>query len=145
MLLRGRTNSSSADCPAVSLQLVDLGEPAYSDGSQKGCRPQEEACTGGCGYRGWCEGGLSNPRCECPPGRVGPHCSAQTTSSTLGPYSFVNMALSFKLAPEAITTQLRIRTSDIQSRDLLNLSIHPDAVSFSVHVSHFLKCVNVSC
>ena len=135
--MRGRINSSSADCPAASLQLVDLGEPAYSEGSQKGCSPQEEACAS-CSFRGWCEGGFNHPYCECEPGWMGSSCSTPTTTYALGLYSYVNMALSFTLAPEALTMQFRIRTNDIQSRSLLRLTVPQEDVHFSIHVRGFV-------
>ncbi|MPC82718.1 Neural-cadherin [Portunus trituberculatus] len=136
--LRGRTNSSSANCPAASLQLVDLGEPAYSKGSQKGCRPQESACPTNCGYKGWCEGGFNHPYCDCQPGWMGHGCSTPTTTYALGPHSSVSMALSFTLVPESLTMQVRIRTTDLNSRPLLLLSLPQEEVNFSIYVSDFL-------
>ncbi|XP_045130294.1 putative neural-cadherin 2 isoform X1 [Portunus trituberculatus] len=125
-------------------QLVDLGEPAYSKGSQKGCRPQESACPTNCGYKGWCEGGFNHPYCDCQPGWMGHGCSTPTTTYALGPHSSVSMALSFTLVPESLTMQVRIRTTDLNSRLLLLLSLPQEEVNFSIYLRSGLACATVS-
>nr|XP_027239505.1 neural-cadherin-like [Penaeus vannamei] len=98
---------------ALNGQLVDLGEPPYSQGSTAGCQPQETACggaRGSCGLRGECVGGLERPECECEPGWAGPECGAPTVPASLGSSSCMKMALSFTPGPRVVKMQLRVRT-----------------------------------
>ncbi|XP_069945504.1 putative neural-cadherin 2 isoform X2 [Cherax quadricarinatus] len=131
----------------LSGQLVDLGEPAYSKGSEGGCHPQEEACPGGsagCGRRGMCAGGLHHPQCECDPGWSGPSCASPTIPATLGKSSYMKVALSFTPAPRVVTVQLRVRTRGTRSGLLLHLAAHHRAAAFTVHLRAGVACASVS-
>lgn len=126
------------DHPAALLQLVDLGEPAYSVGSRSGCGPQSGACAGGtgvCGHHGECVGGLNQARCECQAGWSGPACSIPTLPVTLSRNSYLKMALSFTPAPRTLKVQLRVRTRGPRSGHLVHLAAHHRSAAFTVHVS----------
>ncbi|XP_042869830.1 neural-cadherin-like [Penaeus japonicus] len=106
-------------------QLVDLGEPPYSQGSAAGCQPQEEACggeRGSCGLRGECVGGLERPECECEPGWSGPGCGTPTTPASLGSSPFMRVALTFTPGPRIVKMQLRVRTRGVREGLLLHLA-----------------------
>lgn len=134
-IVRGAARRSSTDCSAASLQLVDLGEPAYSKDSHKGCRPQEDTCPGTCGYRGHCVGGFHDPRCECDPGWTGPACDEPTVPAKLGPSSYAKLALSSTPDPYVVTAQLRLRTRNVLNGPLLHLAAAQPPASFTLHVS----------
>ncbi|XP_037789373.1 putative neural-cadherin 2 [Penaeus monodon] len=117
-------------------ELVDLGEPAVSEGSAGGCRPQEEACRGaipGCGRRGRCVGGLEQPECECEPGWSGLGCTTPTAPATLGRASYVKVALSFTPAPHVLTLQLRLRTRGARDGLLVLVNTHHEDVGLALH------------
>ncbi|ROT70199.1 Cj-cadherin, partial [Penaeus vannamei] len=117
-------------------QLVDLGEPAASEGSVGGCLPQEEACLGaipGCGRRGRCVGGLEQPECECEPGWSGLGCKTPTDPVALGRASFVKVALSFTPAPHVLTLQLRMRTRGARDGLLVRVNTHQEDVGLAMH------------
>ncbi|XP_069938293.1 putative neural-cadherin 2 isoform X1 [Cherax quadricarinatus] len=93
-------------------EVVDVGEPAHSSGSIKGCMPQEKACGQEltfCGIRGSCAGGLIAPRCDCEPGWSGFQCSSPTVPVSLGKASYMKVALPFSQDPYHIMLQLRVR------------------------------------
>ena len=138
----GPANRSSTDCSAASLQLVDLGEPAYSKGSHKGCRPQQEACPRACGHRGHCLGGFHHPKCVCEPGWNGPGCSTPTIPATMGPSSYARIALSFTLEPQVVKAQVRLRTRNVLNGPLLLLSTAQPPASFALHVSYSASSTN---
>lgn len=126
------------DHPAALLQLVDLGEPAYSVGSHSGCGPQSRACPGGagvCGYHGECVGGLSQAHCECHDGWTGAACATPTTPVTLAKTSYLKMALSFTPPPRELKVQLRVRTRGPRSGFLVHLAAHHGSAAFTLHVS----------
>lgn len=126
------------DHPAALLQLLDLGEPAYTKGSSSGCHLQHHACPGGrggCGYHGECVGGVNQPRCECHPGWSGPSCSTPTVPATLSKNSYLKMALSFTPAPRELKVQLRMRTRGSRSGFLVHLAAHHRSAAFTLHVS----------
>lgn len=123
----------------VSLQLVDLGEPAHSEGSESGCRSQERACRRvmtTCREHGRCEGGVEQPECECDPGRSGFGCQVATVPTTLRTSSYVRIALSFKPPPHLLTVQLRVRMQGAQYGQLVLVKTHDDANALSIHVSY---------
>ncbi|ROT64423.1 putative neural-cadherin isoform X3 [Penaeus vannamei] len=94
------------------LQLINLGEPAYSSGSERGCTPQAAVCrekVGDCGFRGRCVGGLDHPECQCDPGWAGPGCSTPTEPISFGRDSYMKVATPVTLDPYAVTAQLRVR------------------------------------
>lgn len=127
-----------SNCFVASLQLVDLGEPAASEGSVGGCLPQEEACLGaipGCGRRGRCVGGLEQPECECEPGWSGLGCKTPTDPVALGRASFVKVALSFTPAPHVLTLQLRLRSRGARDGLLVLVNTHHEDVGLALHVS----------
>lgn len=136
-IARGAASRSSTDCSAASLQLVDLGEPAYSKGSHKECQPQEDACPETCGYQGRCVGGFHYPRCECNPGWTGPACNMPTTPATLGSSSYAKLALSSPPGPYVVMAQLRLRTRNVLNGPLLHLAATQPPASFTLHVSSF--------
>lgn len=126
------------DCPAALLQLVDLGEPPYSQGSTAGCQPQETACggkRGSCGLRGECVGGLERPECECEPGWAGPECGAPTVPASLGSSSCMKMALSFTPGPRVVKMQLRVRTRGARDGLLLHLAAQQRNTGLTLRVS----------
>nr|XP_045586246.1 neural-cadherin-like [Procambarus clarkii] len=128
-------------------QLVDLGEPAYSQGSVGGCHPQDAACPGGlggCGRRGQCVGGLLHPQCECDPGWSGLGCATPTTPAALGKSSYMKVALSFTPAPRVVTVQLRVRTRGPRNGLLLRLAAHHRSAAFTLHLRAGVACVSVS-
>ncbi|XP_069978400.1 LOW QUALITY PROTEIN: neural-cadherin, partial [Penaeus vannamei] len=96
----------------VNDQLIDLGEPAYSSGSERGCTPQAAVCrekVGDCGFRGRCVGGLDHPECQCDPGWAGPGCTTPTEPISFGRDSYMKVATPVTLDPYAVTAQLRVR------------------------------------
>ena len=128
------------DHPAALLQVVDLGEPAYSMASRGGCHPQEHACHGGpgmCGYHGECVGGINQPHCECHSGWSGSSCSTPTVPATLGKNSYLKMALSFTPPPRELNVQLRLRTRGSRSGFLVRLAAHHRSAAFTLHVGLF--------
>ncbi|XP_042855909.1 putative neural-cadherin 2 [Penaeus japonicus] len=127
-------------------QLVDLGEPAVSEGSVGGCRPQEEACLGavpGCGRRGRCVGGLEQPECECEPGWSGLGCTVPTAPAAFGRASYVKVALSFTPAPHVLTLQLRLRTRGARDGLLVLVNTHHEDVGLAVHLRAGVVCASV--
>lgn len=108
-------------------QLVDLGSPPYSHDSSSGCLPQEQACAkalGGCGLRGRCVGGLEEPGCECDPGWKGEQCATATAPATLGPSSYMKVALSLRPTPNLLAVQFRLRSRGARDGLLLQVSAH---------------------
>lgn len=144
-----KVKDALTDHPAASLQLVDLGEPAYSMGSHSGCSPQSRACPGDlgvCGYRGECVGGLNRAYCECEPGWTGPGCSTPTLPVTLAKNSYLKMALSFTPPPRELRVQLRLRTRGSRSGYLVHLAAHHRSAAFTLHVSLSpTQCLAASC
>lgn len=137
----------ASNCFVASLQLVDLGEPAASEGSVGGCRPQEEACLGaipGCGRRGRCVGGLEQPECECEPGWSGLGCKTPTDPVALGRASFVKVALSFTPAPHVLTLQLRMRTRGARDGLLVRVNTHQEDVGLAMHVIPLRSLLSLS-
>ncbi|XP_069983512.1 putative neural-cadherin 2 [Penaeus vannamei] len=127
-------------------ELVDLGEPAVSEGSVGGCRPQEEACRGtipGCGRRGRCVGGLEQPECECEPGWSGLGCATPTAPATLGRASYVKVALSFTPAPHVLTLQLRLRSRGARDGLLVLVNTHHEDVGLALHLRAGVVCSSV--
>ncbi|XP_042894152.1 putative neural-cadherin 2 [Penaeus japonicus] len=127
----------------VNGQLVDLGEPAYSSGSQKGCEPQATACRtkmGDCGFRGQCVGGLNKPECSCDPGWAGPTCSTPTEPITLARDSYVKVALSFTPDPYVMTAQLRVRTRGRPDGVLLQVIAHHRAAAITLRLRAGVAC-----
>lgn len=123
----------------VSLQLVDLGEPAYSEGSESGCRSQEMACrrvVKTCREHGRCEGGVEQPECKCEPGWSGYGCQLATIPTTLRASSYVRIALSFTPPPHLLTVQLRLRTQGAQDGQLVLVKTYDDVNALSIHVSY---------
>lgn len=115
-----------------------MGEPAYSWASESGCRPQEASCPrdqGGCGYRGTCVGGLSQPHCECEAGWAGPDCATPTVPANLGTSSYLKVALSFTPDSRKIWVQVRVRTRGQRNGQLLHLAAQHRAAAFTLHVS----------
>jgi len=110
-------------------KIYDLAEPGMWQGSQPGCGPLDELCTGneisgpgvtymgrpsssGCGEHGTCVGSLTEPRCECRPGWTGPGCNQETVPATFNPQSYVKYALSFEPVSFVTAIQLRFRTRE---------------------------------
>lgn len=139
-IVRSPASRSSTDCSAASLQLVDLGEPAYSKGSHKGCQPQQKACLNKCGHRGHCVGGFHQPQCECDPGWTGPGCDTPTIPTTLGPSSYSKITLSFIPEPQVVKAQLRLKTKNVLNGSLLHLTTGQSPAAFTLHVSSFALC-----
>ncbi|XP_071536735.1 putative neural-cadherin 2 isoform X2 [Panulirus ornatus] len=131
----------------VNTKVVDLGEPAYSQGSTGSCHPQDTACFGGlsgCGLHGHCVGGLVQPHCECGPGWAGPGCAMRTVPASLGKSSFMKVALSFTPAPHVLSVQLRLRTRGARHGLLLHLAAHHHAAAFTLHLQAGVACASVS-
>ncbi|XP_071534217.1 putative neural-cadherin 2 [Panulirus ornatus] len=125
-------------------QLVDLGEPAYSRGSEGGCRPQNAACPGGCGLRGQCVGGLSHPECECESGWAGPGCTTPTVPATFGSSSYMKLTLSFTPGPQVVRAHLRLRTRGARHGLLLHLASHQRAPAFTIYLRGGVACASLS-
>lgn len=118
-------------------QLVDLGEPAFSSKSERGCLLQEKACeksVKSCGLRGECVGGLEEPKCECMPGWMGPKCITPTTPVALRHSSFVKLTLAQLPDPYHVTLQLRLRLRGRHDGLLMKLAAKPDSVSLNLRV-----------
>ncbi|KAG7168236.1 Neural-cadherin-like 10, partial [Homarus americanus] len=128
----------------VNSQLVDLGEPAYSLGSEGGCHLQEAACPGSCGHRGQCVGGLNHPDCECEPGWAGPSCASPTVPATLGSASYVRLTLSFIPGPRVVTAQLRLRTRGARHGLLLHLATQQQLTALTIHLRAGVVCASVT-
>ncbi|XP_069945615.1 putative neural-cadherin 2 isoform X3 [Cherax quadricarinatus] len=131
----------------VNAQLVDLGEPAFSQGSMGGCSLQDAACeggVGGCGVRGRCVGGIKHPECECEAGWAGSGCSTPTVPSFLGWASYMKAALSFLPPPRAVSAQVRVRTRGVAQGLLLRLSAHHGAAAFTIHLRSGVACASVT-
>ncbi|XP_069977837.1 neural-cadherin [Penaeus vannamei] len=127
----------------VNGQLVDLGEPAYSSGSSKGCEPQDAACRtrmADCGFRGRCVGGLNKPECSCDPGWAGRTCATPTEPIALAHDSFVKVALSFTPDPYVITAQLRVRTRGRPDGVLLQVLAHHRAAAVTLRLRAGVAC-----
>ncbi|XP_071534244.1 putative neural-cadherin 2 [Panulirus ornatus] len=125
-------------------QLVDLGEPAYSRGSEGGCRPQNAACPGGCGLRGQCVGGLRHPECECESGWAGPGCTTPTVPATFGSSSYMKLTLSFTPGPQVVRAHLRLRTRGARHGLLLHLASHQRAPAFTIYLRGGVACASLS-
>ncbi|XP_071513597.1 uncharacterized protein [Panulirus ornatus] len=131
----------------VNGELIDLGEPAYSSGSVKNCRPQEIACRdklGSCGLRGHCVDGLNNPRCDCLPGWAGPECAVPTIPAALSHASYMRVALSFKPNPYDLSLQLRVRTLGRPSGLLVRLAASQQSHALTLHLRGGVACALVS-
>ncbi|XP_068219972.1 putative neural-cadherin 2 [Palaemon carinicauda] len=131
----------------VNGQLVDLGEPAYSSNSKSGCFVQEEACLtklGFCGVRGHCVGGLYKPKCECEPGWTGEYCSTPTVPMSLGPDSYMKMALSFKPDPYFLKAQMRVRQSAPSNGLLMQLASHHQSIVLDIQLRGGIVCASLS-
>nr|XP_045604889.1 putative neural-cadherin 2 [Procambarus clarkii] len=131
----------------VNGQLVDLGEPAYSHGSEVGCAAQDTACAGGgggCGVHGRCVGGMRQPECECEAGWAGPGCASPTQPSYLAPASYMKAALSFTPPPRQVTAQVRVRTRGATHGLLLRLSAHQGTAAFTIHLRAGVACASVT-
>nr|XP_027218828.1 putative neural-cadherin 2 [Penaeus vannamei] len=131
----------------INGQLVDLGEPAHSEGSESGCRSQERACRRvmtTCREHGRCEGGVEQPECECDPGRSGFGCQVATVPTTLRTSSYVRIALSFKPPPHLLTVQLRVRMQGAQAGQLVLVKTHDDANALSIHLRAGVACASLS-
>ncbi|XP_069937245.1 neural-cadherin-like, partial [Cherax quadricarinatus] len=131
----------------INAQVVDLGQPADSQGSTSGCRLQETACPGGhggCGLRGECVGGLEHPHCECEQGWSGPDCATPTVPASLGKSSYMKVALSFRPAPLVLRVQLRVRTRGNRTGLLVHLAALHRTAAFTLHLRAGMACVSVS-
>nr|XP_045603724.1 putative neural-cadherin 2 isoform X2 [Procambarus clarkii]XP_045603725.1 putative neural-cadherin 2 isoform X2 [Procambarus clarkii] len=131
----------------INGQLVDLGEPAYSSGSVKGCKPQEVACEttfASCGTQGSCVGGLINPRCDCNPGWTGPECTTPTVPVALGQASYTKVALSFTPDPHDVTLQLRVRARGRPEGLLMQLTDSQQTHALKLHLRGGVACACVS-
>ncbi|XP_037789239.1 neural-cadherin-like [Penaeus monodon] len=128
-------------------QLVDLGEPPYSQGSTAGCQPQETACgskRGSCGLRGECVGGLERPECECEPGWAGPECGVPTVPASLGSSSCMKMALSFTPGPRVVKMQLRVRSRGARDGLLLHLAAQQRNTGLTLRLRAGVACASMS-
>ncbi|XP_045131274.1 putative neural-cadherin 2 isoform X2 [Portunus trituberculatus] len=127
----------------INGELIDLGEPAYSSNSQKGCVPQDGACGQGtsyCGLRGECVGGLEEPKCECAAGWMGPKCASPTTPVALRQSSFTKVTL-FRLPdPYHVTLQLRLKLRGRHDGLLMQLATKPDSVSLKLRLRGGVAC-----
>ncbi|XP_064116623.1 putative neural-cadherin 2 [Macrobrachium nipponense] len=131
----------------INGQLMDLGEPPCSKDSTAGCQPQETACLGGpgtCGIRGACSGGLNHPECHCDPGWTGVRCDTPTAPATLGPKSYMKLALSFTPSSRVVSVQLRVRTLGESTGMLVRLAAQHTQHSFTVHLRAGVACASVS-
>ncbi|KAK7077300.1 hypothetical protein SK128_001121 [Halocaridina rubra] len=128
----------------VNGQLVDLGEPAYSSGSERGCTPQETSCSRNCGVRGTCTGQQSQSTCICEPGWTGSHCRTQTVPAYFGPRSYTKIALSFTPDPYSIDTQMRIRARRPISGVLMQLAAQHRSVALTIRLREGVVCASVT-
>ncbi|XP_042220391.1 putative neural-cadherin 2 [Homarus americanus] len=128
-------------------QLVDLGEPAYSNGSVKGCRPQEMACQNrlaSCSLRGHCVNGVRDPKCDCKAGWTGPRCTTPTVPVTFGQASYVKIALHFTPDPFDVSLQFRIRTRGRTDGLLLQLTAIQQSNALRIRLRGGIACASVS-
>ncbi|XP_064116011.1 LOW QUALITY PROTEIN: putative neural-cadherin 2 [Macrobrachium nipponense] len=131
----------------INDQLMDLGETPCSKDSTTGCQPQETACLGGpgtCGIRGACSCGLNHPECHCDPGWTGVRCDTPTAPATLGPKSYMKLALSFTPSSRVVSVQLRVRTLGESTGMLVRLAAQHTQHSFTVHLRTGVACASVS-
>ncbi|XP_069955275.1 putative neural-cadherin 2 [Cherax quadricarinatus] len=129
---------------SVSPQLTDLGSPPHAHNTAHGCRPQQQACVGGCGLQGHCVGGLHRPQCQCPPGWAGKHCTTPTTPVTLRQASYMKVALSYTPMARTVTAQVRVRMTTARHGLLLRLAQEQHSAALSIHVREGVACVSVS-
>lgn len=90
-------------------------------------------------------GGLEEPECECDPGWTGAKCATATAPATLGPSSYMKIALSLRPTPNLLAIQFRLRSRGARDGLLLQVSAHrqPD-LSLYVGISWlpvFMVCV----
>lgn len=116
------------------LQVMDLGEVAHSYDSVAGCRPQDAACSDGCGVRGQCVGGLQHPQCKCEPGWTGPGCVTPTVPARFKASSYLKVALSFSPDPWMVRVQVRVRLQGARSGLLLQLAARHRSAALTLHV-----------
>nr|XP_027236123.1 putative neural-cadherin 2 [Penaeus vannamei] len=103
-------------------------------------RAQDAACpggVGGCGHRGRCVGGLVSPECECEPGWTAPGCTMPTVPASLGPASYMKVALSFAAAGRGVRVQVRVRTRGARDGLLLHLAARHRRAALSLHTLGF--------
>ncbi|KAK4295368.1 hypothetical protein Pmani_032058, partial [Petrolisthes manimaculis] len=131
----------------VNGQLVDLGEPPYSSGSEAGCSPQDIACGGSrlrCGVHGWCVGGLLVPHCECHPGFMGPNCATPTIPVSLGRDSFAKVTLVRSPDPYDLWVQLRVRSRGQPTGLLVQLASSDQFPALRLHLRGGVVCSSLS-
>ncbi|XP_064120596.1 putative neural-cadherin 2 [Macrobrachium nipponense] len=126
----------------VNGELLDLGEPPLSQGSQPGCQQGEESCEGdtsSCISNGMCHSGTELPSCICKPGFTGSDCQQPTAPATLGPTSYYKVALSFTPSHHSLSLQIRmkaqgqpdgllIRVADRHAQHSLSIQLHAGKV-----------------
>lgn len=89
-------------------QVYDLEHPAFSAGSEVGCRQTEQLCAGlDCGINGVCEASFHDAHCDCKAGWTSTGCLTPTVPSTFKSHSYVRFTLSFE--PDHFVTRLQLR------------------------------------
>ncbi|XP_068208342.1 cadherin-related hmr-1-like [Palaemon carinicauda] len=131
----------------INDRVVDLGETPYSQGSSPRCHMQDLACLDNdvsCGFHSECTGGLKMPKCTCEPGWSGLNCETPTIPTTLGPNSYIKMALSFTPHSQDISIQIRVRTQGLRNGLLLHLVTQQTNSSLSLHLQSGVACASMS-
>ncbi|XP_066961725.1 neural-cadherin-like [Macrobrachium rosenbergii] len=131
----------------VNGQILDLGEPSYSEGSLPSCRMQDLACINGdgpCGIHSECTGGLWKPKCQCEPGWSGLNCETPTVPTTLGLRSYIKVALSFTPPSQNFVIQVRVRTLGFKTGMLMHLVTQQTNSSITLHLQSGVACASMS-
>ncbi|XP_066968094.1 putative neural-cadherin 2 [Macrobrachium rosenbergii] len=129
----------------INGQLMDMGEPALSKGSQAGCSLQDSSCTGGCGVRGFCVGGLNKPECHCDPGWSGSECSTPTMPISFGSKSYMKTLVP-AASPQSRTlkVQLRIKAHGRVSGMMLKFQSQQSNKTLSLRLKNGIACASAS-
>ncbi|XP_068229632.1 putative neural-cadherin 2 [Palaemon carinicauda] len=128
----------------VNGELLDMGEPPLSHGSQPGCIMDEGTCGGeafGCTSNVMCQGESNLSSCTCKPGLTGSDCQRPTVPATLGPASYYKVALSFTPSHYALTLQIRLKTQGKPNGLLISVADRHAQHSLSVQLHAGKVCL----
>ncbi|XP_068229142.1 putative neural-cadherin 2 [Palaemon carinicauda] len=131
----------------INGELLDLGEPPFSQGSTPGCRIQEKGCVGepsDCSLQEACQNELQEPRCICQGSFTGSECQPLSTPATLGPSSYYKVALSFTPSHYMLTLQIRMKAQGQPEGLLIHVADSHVQHSLSVQLHAGKACLEES-
>ncbi|XP_064106311.1 putative neural-cadherin 2 [Macrobrachium nipponense] len=129
----------------INGQLMDMGEPALSKGSQAGCSLQDSSCAEGCGVRGSCVGGLNQPECHCDPGWSGSKCSTPTMPISFGSKSYMKTLVpAASSQSRTLKVQLRIKAHGRVSGMILKFQSQQTNKTLSLRLKNGVTCASVT-